>query len=643
MSKLKLGSIFYFLFFTVQLFAQEDEMLLEKSGRLNISPVLYFLYDTNSTYTFSNVISDKHQKEFKLNKQLNPNFPNTTATIWGKFTLNNQTDEEWVLEINEVVLDSFVLYIPKYIPKENEVVYQVSKTGMFSETKSREFSINRYVFDLKIPPKSKRTYYFKVNSVRLQFPMFVMTFSNLVTSGHQYDLLDGAYYGFMMIMLLYNLFLFFGTKDKNYLLYSLYLFTAGFYISWIKGHFTELLNEDWLWVNNYGVIFSCISTMTSILFSVYFLELKKHLRKIYYVLIILFWLFLIPITINILGNYVLASKLIQFFAFVSLALVLVSSIIAYQKGYLFARFFIIAWTGFISGVLIYILKTVDVLPLNFWTANAMQIGSSWEMLLLSLALTDRINMYRQKIKKSQKELKDLNNVLTSQNKRLEEYTYMVSHNLRGPIASLLGIIELYDEKNLMNSFNKEVIKHVRTASKDLDKIVTDLNTSIRTIENVNLYLESISINEVIQKAINRLRLSIDESNALIHFNLEVKEIITYPQYLQSIIQNLLMNAIKFRSLERNLEISIYSSIKYIDNEKYCCIEVKDNGIGIDFSKYINKDQIFKFYYQGNEKTEGRGVGLYLVRLQIEILGGIVDVYSKFGKGSTFSILFPYCK
>lgn len=634
MSQLK-NLLFFLCFFILYFsFAKEKYLILDNDNHeLNVAPYLSFFRDTNSTYFLKDILEEK---SFIQNTQKNPNIAYTKATIWGKFTIKNRTNKQWFLEVSEVILDSLIFYIPI----ENEK-YIVQKAGLFVIDTNNYYQTNRYVYDLKIEPNSQKTYFFKVKSIRLQFPMKVFPFEKLIQKNHKHDLADGVYYGFVIIMFLYNLFLFFSTRDRNYLLYVLYLFTSGFYIFWIKGHFTEFLPSNYLWINKYGVTFSAFSGMTSIIFSVYFLELKKHLKKMFYVLMIMFYLLIIPIILNFMEYNLFASKMTQLIIFFTFFAIIISAFFSYFKGYHFARFFIIGWIGFIGSVMIYILKTANVLPLNVWTANSMQIGSSWEMLLLSLALADRINLYRKKIKISERELYELNQVLTSQNKRLQEYTYMVSHNLRGPIASLLGMIELYDEVNVDNSFNKEVIKHVKTASKNLDTIVIDLNTSIRTIENVNINTSHVLLKDIFEIIQQNLHLQIQESKPTIIIDLKVSNLQTNKSYLESILFNIIQNSLKFKDKIRPLVINITSQQLNHQDEYYDCISITDNGIGMDLIK--SKDHIFKFYYQGQNSIEGRGIGLYLVRLQMETLGAKIQVSSTLNEGTSFMLLFPIVK
>lgn len=626
--------LFLFSIFSLYFsFAKEKLILNDQNQGVNIAPYLSFFKDTNSIYFLEDILKEK---AFIQNIQKNPNIAYTKATIWGKFTIQNKTNKQWFLEVSEVILDSLIFYIPI----ENDK-YIVQKAGLFVIDSNNYYQTNRYVYDLKVEPNSQKTYFFKVKSIRLQFPMNVLPFAKLIQKNHQHDLADGVYYGFVMIMFLYNLFLFFSTKDKNYLLYVLYLFTSGFYIFWIKGHFTEFISVDYLWLNKYGVTFSSLSGMTSIIFSVYFLELKKHLKNMFYTLMIMFYILIIPIVLNFMGYNLFASKITQLIIFFSFFIIIISAFFSYVKGYNFARFFIIGWIGFVGSVMIYILKTANILPLNVWTANSMQIGSSWEMLLLSLALADRINLYRQKIKASEKELQNLNQVLTSQNKRLQEYTYMVSHNLRGPVANLLGMIDLYDEINIQNSFNKEVIKHIKTASENLDTIVIDLNISIRTIENVNLEISSIILKDIISNIQENLQLQIQEIKPTITFDLKVPIIQSNKSYVESILFNIIQNSLKFKDKSRPLSIQISSNQMNYEGEYYDCISIVDNGIGIDLIK--NKDHIFKFYYQGQKSADGRGIGLYLVSLQMETLGAKIQLSSTVNEGTSFMLLFPIIK
>jgi len=226
--------------------------------------------------------------------------------------------------------------------------------------------------------------------------------------------------------------------------------------------------------------------------------------------------------------------------------------------------------------------------------------------------------------------------LYKQNRDLEQFTYIVSHNLRAPIASALGCADLITSIDKNDPLFDEFVKGLYQSIAKLDKVVTDMNTilSVRDRakaelkESVNLHAKCSEIYDDIHQLLeeNKARFVIDiHENLFLNYN---------PAYIYSILYNLITNAIKYKSKYRYLSIELSARVNR-DNE--LVISVRDNGIGMDMEKV--KDKIFKLYSRFNTKVDGEGMGLFLVKTQVEALGGRIEVKSQVNRGSCFFIYF----
>jgi len=237
------------------------------------------------------------------------------------------------------------------------------------------------------------------------------------------------------------------------------------------------------------------------------------------------------------------------------------------------------------------------------------------------------------INKRVKEIRDTNNELVRHNNQLEQFAFTVSHNLRAPIARLLGLTELL--KVVGDSDKEEVLEKIDRSSKDLDVIIHDLTRILDIKSGIQRSLEPVDLKEQISKILMRLENVIQESGASIEVNLtEVSIIRSVSTYIDSVLYNLINNAIKYTTPNSRNTIYISTTIRNDAVE----IAVKDSGIGIALDKY--GDQLFGLYKRFNTHTEGKGLGLYLVKTQIESLNGRIEVESSLGKGTTFKILLP---
>jgi PAS domain S-box-containing protein len=240
-----------------------------------------------------------------------------------------------------------------------------------------------------------------------------------------------------------------------------------------------------------------------------------------------------------------------------------------------------------------------------------------------------------KEKKSEMETLELVDRLQTKNKDLRQFAYTVSHDLRAPIARVLGLVSLSGADPEYKINNRTILENVANEITNLDNVVKDMNytISVRDEGNQKAYISFETELELIKTVLEN---EIVESKALITSDFQEPEgIVTTKSYLYSIMYNLLSNAIKYRLPEEQLIIHLQTK----QDKEFICLSVKDNGMGIDMKKY--GDKIFGLYNRfHSKKIDGKGIGLNLVKAQAESLGGRVEVESAVDKGSTFKIFFP---
>ena len=229
-------------------------------------------------------------------------------------------------------------------------------------------------------------------------------------------------------------------------------------------------------------------------------------------------------------------------------------------------------------------------------------------------------------------LKKVNAELVKQNSELMQFSYTISHNLRAPIARLLGLTHLSEMNG--SPIDKEmgtIMNHIKTSAEDLDKVITDLNRVIdnRNTDQKKQRVELIHEFKEVQKLLN-----ISEKMKIESFHIDFSEvpvIYTVKAILNSILYNLISNAIKFRSTKEKLMVSVTSFKK----DDFVGIQVEDNGLGIDLTLFQN--DLFKMYKRFHNHLEGKGLGLYLIKSQAESLNGFVEVDSQPNVGTAFRV------
>ena len=237
-------------------------------------------------------------------------------------------------------------------------------------------------------------------------------------------------------------------------------------------------------------------------------------------------------------------------------------------------------------------------------------------------------------KKQEVEKELLIEELTQKNKYLQQFSYITSHNLRAPLSNLTGLLNLIEDIPIENEDLKEIINGFSKSTYLLNETINDLVKVIVIKDNPSIKKEALVLNEVFETIINQLEYLIDLHDPIIEINFDNTPILnTYKSYLESILLNLMTNAIKYRSDSRKLKISINT---YTLEDKVI-LTFKDNGIGIDLDQ--NKDKVFGLYQRFHDYPDSKGLGLYLVKSQIETMGGSISIDSKVDIGTTFTLTF----
>lgn len=241
-------------------------------------------------------------------------------------------------------------------------------------------------------------------------------------------------------------------------------------------------------------------------------------------------------------------------------------------------------------------------------------------------------------KEKEKEREQLIRELTQNNKDLKQFSYITSHNLRAPLSNLTGLLNLIDDINIEDPELKEIINGFSKSTHLLNETINDLVKVIIIKDNPSIQKEKVLIKEVFENVFNQLSFLISVHKPILKIDLEDISILEINKsYLESIFLNLLTNAIKYRAPIRQLKVSISTKVE----DDNLIITFKDNGIGIDLDK--NKDKIFGLYQRFHNYPDSKGLGLYLVKSQVESMNGTISVASTVGKGTTFTIIFKYAQ
>lgn len=236
-----------------------------------------------------------------------------------------------------------------------------------------------------------------------------------------------------------------------------------------------------------------------------------------------------------------------------------------------------------------------------------------------------------KTKEAEKELNDSFLLVTEQNKRLLNFSYIVSHNLRSHTSNIASIMDLIESSDTEEE-KDEMIQLLKSVSYSLNETMTHLNEVINIQTNVDLVSEPLNIREYIEIVQSQLLKQITAKDVSFTIDIPDDTMVNYnPAYLESILYNLMSNAIRYKHPDRKPIITL----KWFKENNRNVLQISDNGIGIDLIR--NADKIFGMYKTFSNNPESKGIGLFITKNQIDAMGGTITVESEPNLGTTFKI------
>jgi PAS domain S-box-containing protein len=239
-------------------------------------------------------------------------------------------------------------------------------------------------------------------------------------------------------------------------------------------------------------------------------------------------------------------------------------------------------------------------------------------------------------RRREQEKSNLIKQLVDQNNNLTQFSFIASHNLRGPVASILGLLSICDETSIGNEHNRMVVQNLHSVAHRLDEVIKDLMHILDLRAHQPQAKEWIRFDDLMadikQSLVHQILVAQPQFHEEFH---ALESIFTVKTYVHSILYNLIANAIKYRRANEPLVIKVHS---FADREAFG-FSVEDNGCGIDLKKFGNK--LFTLYQRFHLEQEGKGLGLFLVKTQVEALSGKIAVESQPGAGTRFTISFPW--
>jgi len=381
------------------LFAQKTIVISKQKLPVSIGKSVAILYDNKEVYNSSNIVT---QQNFVQSDEAVPVLSLPKNNVWVKFRIQNvSSSSDLHLSINYADISNIWLYEMDSMNK----LHLLTSSGNTIDFYKRENSNVIYNLNLNLPVNVEKTYFLHANSAHpYELPIYINNSDSINATSFKENLIIGFYCGILISTLLYNLFIFFPTRDKNYLIYVCYLFALCFAQITLAGWSFKFFWPHTPQVNSYIVICtSCITGFFTILFSKYFLDTKRNTPRLNNFLSLLLILYSVAAILSFTSYLGISYIAFNYLGLVQAVVLLYTSVVIYRKGNSSALFYLIAWSVLLIALIVHVLKNLNILPLNEFTHFVLYIGTSIEALLLSFALANKINILRNEKEQSQLE------------------------------------------------------------------------------------------------------------------------------------------------------------------------------------------------------------------------------------------------
>ncbi len=620
----RLGIFIWLFLFTLPGLA--ETVLLEKGvDRYPLGLKMDIWEDARGTGTIEEVSSRKWLDKFKPCKEAFPDFGFTSSVIWIRLEIDNRhPSHDWYLELGEPWLDEVAVFQEvsgrRFTAKHMGSVYPFAQ---------RDIPYATFVFPLTLSGNGPETLFIRLaTNSKMRITAVLRTPDRFLQDTDKLRFGLGLYFGIMLVMVLYNFFLFLSVRDVSYLYYVLYTASMTLYLLVHRG-----FAYQYLWPESpqlqarsiYAVLgfslFSCC------LFTHSFLQTVQRTPILHKVLWVQAGAAFLLIVFGVLEWNAMSFQ-VAIVLGTSMPLVLfIGGFLCWRKGSRPALYFLFAWSLLLLGAFVFTLRNMGVLGESLFTEYGMYLGSAAETILLSLGLADRINaLEREHVERIRRidRLKD-------------QFLANTSHELRTPLVGIIGLAESLKEgaAGRLPAKARDILKMVISSGHRLHHLVNDI-LDFSKLKNSALKL---NFSKVDPHALTEVVLTIcrpltggRDLKLINDIPLDSPSVKADENRFQQILYNLIGNAIKFTEIG-----SIRISTR-LENQMLAIL-VTDSGMGIAEEDH---DRIFDFFEQADldSSVVGTGIGLAVTRQLVELHGGEIKVTSKIGEGSCFSFTLP---
>ncbi|WP_141731685.1 7TM diverse intracellular signaling domain-containing protein [Oligoflexus tunisiensis] len=406
--------------------------LQNEQGEHNISSIVEILEDDTGLLTFDQVLDPAGTLSWKSYPEDVPNFGFSNKVYWVRMRLQNvgEASEPWYLELAYPNHDKL-----EFFHEQADGSFTKREAGDRHPFAQRDLRYRNFVFKLDIPSGVTRNFYLRSKSESsMQFPLRVWTPTALAEKINREIFGLGIFNGIMVVIILYNLFIFFWLRNISYLYYVLYISCFSIYQAAIGGFLLEYVLPEQPDLVNYSIpVISSLACLFAMIFAMNFLQTSKHCPRFHKVLRFFLSMSYFFVGMALFASYSTSIRFGSVLIILAIPCILFASILSLRNGYRPARYFFAAWLALLSGVFIYHLYTAGFFPASFFTIYGNQIGSSVEVVLLSLALADKIKLEQAQ---NQGKIERLNTQLESNIRNVEHEVEEKTRDIKSILSNI---------------------------------------------------------------------------------------------------------------------------------------------------------------------------------------------------------------
>ena len=580
--------------------------------------------DTQGIHTIDE-LSSKRTSLFQPNTEPFPDYHFTSSIIWVRFKVeNHHSSEQWYLDLGEPWLDSVTVFIEK--PDGSFSARHMGSALPFSH---REVPYSTFVVPLKLARGDSQTVFIRLaTNSKMRIAASLSTSDSFLQRSDRLRFGLGLFFGIMLVMVLYNFFVFLSVRDISYLYYVLYTAGMTLYLLIHKGFAYQYLWPDFPSIQKRGIYASLgFALFWCCLFTHSFLQTAKHTPKLHKILWVQAGAACLLVLLGLLEWNAMSFNFAIGLGVTMPPILFLGSYRCWRKGSRPALYFLFAWTLLLLGAFLFTLRNVGILGQSLFTEYGMYFGSAAEIVLLSLGLADRINVLeREHVDRIRRidRLKD-------------QFLANTSHELRTPLNGIIGLAESLREGSTgrLPQKTRDILGMIISSGVRLHHLVNDI-LDFSKLKNRSLALQ---LTKVDPHALTEVVLTVcrplaggKDLNLLNKIPLDTRSVKADENRFQQILYNLIGNAIKFTD-SGSVEISA------IQQGDMLAISVTDTGVGISLEDH---DRIFDFFEQADLESSvvGTGIGLAVSRQLVHLHGGEIKVVSQVGQGSSFTFTLP---